>query len=94
VIVELGFSQMKNASNQNETNDSVDHHVGYGFNVVNGHREERRGLNGEIENKLRHLHTLLQIVMFSVQVLALAFARYSLEKMATIKSKNQLVGKR
>jgi hypothetical protein len=32
--------------------------------------------------------------MFAVQVLALAFAHYSLEKMATIKSKNQLGGKR
>jgi hypothetical protein len=82
VWVYLVFSQMKNAQNSNESEESLDHILVYIINDLHRDRNERRKvLHGYPSGASKHLqHTLPQTVFMSVQAAPGAAAEVCVEK--------------
>jgi hypothetical protein len=93
VIVELGFSQMKNVQKKNESQHSVDQHLAFVFNVLKKPRDQRRKLVEHTKNKDRHLHTMDQCLLMCDQARALTdFYRW--ESMSNVPGHRAFIGNR
>jgi hypothetical protein len=90
VWVDLVFSQMKNAQNFNESEESLGHILVYNTNGLHQDRNERREVLHRYQSAAsKHLHTLPQIACMCKQLLAL-LPRYAWKNMAEIPGRKPL----